>query len=178
MHVSVMQDDRFQTIGRIGDSGPVAWKDVAIVIPAPDRNGRIRLSFPADGWRIDWLAFSSEWRRIEPRIVPLTRVATRMGEAAEAQTSLARADTKYLVTSPSQAFVAEFDVGNADHDRTFLLASQGYYIEWIRREWLLTGADSTAFRPERRSLADAIQRWAVTQNTLEKRFYATRVPVR
>ena len=178
MHVSVTRNDAFETVGRIGDSGPVAWKDVAIVIPAPGPEGRVRLSFPADGWRIDWVAISPEWRTVEPRVVPLTRVTTRAGVEQDARESLNGADTRYLVTSPSQVFVAEFDAGTSESARTFLLASQGYYIEWIRREWLRTGNDSTAFRPEPSSLADAIQRWAVAQDTLEKRFYATRVPVR
>jgi len=178
MQVSVTKDGAFEHVGRVGDSGPVAWKDVTIVIPAPDPKGRVRLTFPADGWRIDWLAFSTDWREVEPRILPLTRVATSTGELKEAHENLSRADTRYLMTSPGQWFSAEFDVGVSSQARTVLLASQGYYIEWIRREWLLTGRETTAFQPGRASLVDAIQRWATVQDSLEKRFYATRVPVR
>lgn len=178
MRVSVQRQGEFEPVGRVGDSGPVAWKDIAIVIPAPDRGGRVRLAFPADGWRIDWLAVATDWRTVEPRIVPIKRVIATSGSAADALESLGRADTRYLMTLPGQAFHAEFDVGAASGARTFLLASQGYYIEWIRQEWLRTGRDSSSFRPERASLADAMRRWATAQDTLEQRFYATRVPVR
>jgi hypothetical protein len=71
-------------------------------------------------------------------------------------------------------------VGNAaaGSERTFFLASQGYYIEWVRRGWIASPRDTTPFQPGDPALLRAIQRWRQVQDTLERRFFATRVPVR
>jgi len=67
---------------------------------------------------------------------------------------------------------------SGDSARTFFLGSQGYYTEWVRNGWLRAPRANRTFTPSDTALADAIQRWRVTQDTLEARFMATRVPVR
>ena len=32
-------------------------------------------------------------------------------------------------------------------ERTFFLAAQGYYTEWIQRGWITSARDTTVFRP-------------------------------
>ena len=63
-------------------------------------------------------------------------------------------------------------------ERSFLLASQGYYVEWVRRGWIASGRDTTGFRPGDTALRTAIRRWRQAKDSLEQRFFATRVPVR
>jgi hypothetical protein len=63
-------------------------------------------------------------------------------------------------------------------ERSFLLVSQGYYIEWVRLGWIASNRDTTTFRPNDRALRNAILRWRQAQDSLELRFFATRVPVR
>jgi hypothetical protein len=175
----------FREIAHLKDTGPVAWKDVAIVVPVLERDSvRIRLSFPADNWRIDRVAVAARFRRATPVVHPLVTVldaADRPDTTARA--SLAGADGRYLETSAGQRFTAEFDVGSAPPppagvSRTFLLASQGFYTEWVRRSWLVAPRATRTFTPSDTALAEAIVRWRVTQDTLEARFMATRVPVR
>ena len=172
----------FREIAHLKDTGPVAWKDVAIVVPVLERDSvRIRLTFPADNWRIDRIAVATRFRRATPVEHPLAVVldaADRPDTTARA--SLAAADGRYLETSAGQRFTAEFDVESAPEgvSRTFLLASQGYYTEWVRRGWLVAPRATRTFTPSDTALAEAIVRWRVTQDTLEARFMATRVPVR
>ncbi len=183
MQVAVRDAAGFREIAHLKDTGPVAWKDVAIVVPVLERDSvRIRLSFPADNWRIDRVAVAARFRRAMPAGHPLTEVLDAAGRPdTTARASLAAADGRYLETSAGQRFTAAFEVGSAPPAavaRTFLLASQGYYTEWVRRGWLAAPRAAHTFVPSDSALAEAIARWRVTQDTLEARFMATRVPVR
>jgi hypothetical protein len=181
LRVLIPGDSGYRQAGRIRDTGPVAWKDVAVVLPPQAGDSmRLRLAFVADNWRIDQVALGT-MRRPEVRTIPLTEVLDRSGRPEPAaDSSLARPDGRYLQTSPTQSFTAVWQTGPepAGERRTFLLASQGYYIEWVRRGWIAAGRDTLPFVPGDAALVRALQRWRLTQDSLETRFYATRVPVR
>jgi hypothetical protein len=160
----------------------VAWKDVAVTVPVRGAGTvRVRTSFVADNWRIDQVAVTSRWSRPATRTVSLTRVMDATGAVdTTALAALAAADGHYLETTAGQRLTVEFAAGPAPSGmaRSFLLVSQGYYTEWIRRSWLARGVDTTAFRPGRPALAETLRRWQATQDSTERLFYATRVPVR
>ena len=59
--------------------------------------------------------------------------------------------------------------------RTFLLAAQGYYTEWIRGEWLRTATDSTAFDPKRVRMGELLAEWRREKPGMEASFFATKV---
>ena len=88
-------------------------------------------------------------------------------------------DEEYLRTSSSNHFTLDFSVGGGrGESRVFLLASQGYYTEWVRGEWIKTGTKETTFRPGDEALLEALTRWRSKQSELETAFYSTRIPVR
>ena len=183
LRISVWDGSRYREVSRISDTGPVAWKDVAAVVPVPQGDSvRLRLAFVADNWRIDRVALAGAVRRAPAREWDLARVIGADGtDDTNALASLRIADRRYLQTSPGQRFGAVFQPGAApagDSARTFFLVSQGYYIEWIRRAWLAAGVDSTPFVPSDAELVAALKRWRTDQPDLERRFAATRVPVR
>ena len=182
LRVDVWRGTSWDPVDRVKDTGPVAWKDVAVPLPrVAGRELRVRLRFPADNWRIDRVALASSIRRPELRVLQLAQVAALGGSAEpDAYASLRAPDSRYLETRPGQAFIAGWDAGQAAEgtERTFFLAAQGYYIEWIRRGWITSARDTTTFRPGDAALLRAIERWRQVQDTLERRFYATRVPVR
>ena len=183
LRISVWDGSRYREVSRISDTGPVAWKDVAAVVPVPQGDSvRLRLAFVADNWRIDRVALAGAVRRALARAWELARVIGADGtDDTNALASLRIADRRYLQTSPGQRFTAVFQPGSApagDSARTFFLVSQGYYIEWIRRAWIATGTDPTPFVSSDAQLLAALKRWRVDQEDLERRFAATRVPVR
>ena len=182
LRILVPDGTGFREVGRIRDTGPIAWKDVAIVIPRPGSDSvRIRLQFPLDNWRIDRVALTSVVRHPASRSLGITRVE---GEKAQVDTSaldaLRQADRRYLETRPGQHFTAVWEVGAAPSgsERTWFLASQGYYTEWIRGSWIAGGRDTTPFSPTDGSLVQAMHQWRLIQDSMETRFYASRIPVR
>jgi hypothetical protein len=180
--IEIWRDGTWTAVRRLKDTGPVAWKDVVVPLPrVPGDSVRIRLVFPADNWRIDRIALASRIRRPSVRALSIATV-TALGGAAEpaALASLSEPDGRYLETGPGQGYVAKWAVGpeSPGATRTFLLASQGYYTEWVRQTWITAARDTTTFHPSEASISRAIGRWRQAQDTLERRFFATRVPVR
>jgi len=185
MRVAVRDSAGYHDVGRIPDTGPIAWSEVAVVIPVPRGDSlRIRLSFVADDWRIDRIRVARRLRRPGVRTLALAQVLDRDGRAdASARASLGAADDRYLETHPGDRFSIGFATspGVADSARTYLLASQGYYIEWVRGQWVRAAAargQAQAFVPSNAALVEAVHRWRGEQADYERRFAATRIPVR
>lgn len=182
LRIMVPEGDGWRVVGRFGDAGPVAWKDVALIVPVSERPYQpVRVEFIADNWRIDRIAYANHWRRLEARSIPLTgAIAPGGAPVPEVVRLLEQPDTDYLRTSMGQRFTAVFEPGpgEAGSGRTFFLVSQGWYSEWIRRAWLERGQDRAVFSPDARSILDGLERWRMSQDTMERAFYATRVPVR
>jgi hypothetical protein len=169
-------------VTRLSDYGPIAWRDVAAIVPAPTGDSvHLRLAFVADQWRIDRIAIGDGVRRPRTRTVSLAAVTNAEGDLEpRAREDLLRADDRYLETTPPQRFTISFDVGRGPNDstRTFFIASQGYYTEWVRGSWLAGAHDLSTFTPGDAALDRVLRSWARQRDTLEKRFYRTRIPVR
>jgi hypothetical protein len=180
LRVLVLQAGRYVEVGRIPDVGPIAWKDVALLVPA--RSGapvQMRVEFPADSWRIEQIALGESARRVQPRAIPVARIRHADGSLDQrGRDAVMSNDEAYLVTEPGRRVFAEFDVPatRAGLEDTYLLASQGYYYEWIRPDWVRRGAQSP-FKPTDASLYRAMQQWRGQKQSLEQTFYATKIPV-
>lgn len=188
MRISVRDGAEYRPVGRIGDSGPIAFHDVALLVPVPAKSGddgasdsiHIRLSFIADDWRIDRIRVSTQYRRPTTRAIAATAITTHdPSQSGSALRDLRDADEGYVVTSPGQSFKIRFNVGKAPPAgaRTLLLASQGYYNEWVRGSWI-KAASGKEFKPSDDALMEAIRRWRTQQGVLEREFYSTRIAVR
>ncbi len=181
MRISVRENGRYVQVARIGDSGPIAFHDVAVLVPArsDDDSVRVRLSFVADDWRIDVVRVASGWRRPETHRVPTARVAMYdPSQNTAALSSIRDADDGYLITTPGQSFAVDFDAGDlASGARTFMLASQGYYTEWVRGSWIRNASGKT-FTPSDEAITEAIRSWRSKQSEMERHFYSTRISSR
>ena len=182
MRISVREGRNYRQVARIGDSGPIAYHEIAVLVPVSRRSGdsiHVRLSFVADDWRIDAIRAAAQWRRPNTRRVPVARVEMYdPAQDAGALRSLRDADEGYLITTPGQAFTINFDVGGVTTGtRTFMLASQGYYTEWVRGSWIKQ-ASGKPFTPSDAALVGAINTWHAKQREMERQFYSTRISAR
>lgn len=181
MRVEVWEDGGFRSAGRLSDTGPLAWEDVALIVPVPRSEDalRIRLSFVADQWRIDQVRIAASARRPSVAVVPLGDVLDRHGTPLpDARAAAASPDDRYLETRPGDVVQAVFEPGPSDRPRTFLLAAQGYYTEWLRPAWIRDGREADRFVASDAVLLRALDRWRAVKDDLEARFYESRVPTR
>jgi len=182
LHISVFRDGAYQEVARVADAGPIFWRDVAAVIPVQpgETSLRVRLSFLADHWRVDRIGVASAERGVEPRVIPISEVTGAGGRPDNAaRESLSAPDDRYLQTGPGDRFFAGFHVGPAPSGelRTFLLSSQGYYIEWIRGTWIQSASAKEPFVPSDQALLTGLRAWAAKRESFEERFVKDRVPV-
>src|SRR6266545_1242855 len=177
MNVAVSDGREYRVVAHLRDTGPIAWKDVAIVVPVVTPGSvRVRLTFPMDNWRIDRVAVADRVRRVSPTVIPLAEVDEGAAPNLTALASMRDADGRYLQTTPGQRFTAVFRPGSAPaaEARTYFLAAQGYYMEWVRPAWLRSPRADRAFVPSDTALAEALGRWRMAQDSLESQFAATR----
>jgi len=190
---------------RLSDVGPIAFRDVAIMLPRTERNAkrvRVRLRFVADQWRIDRAVIAGRIARPTQTTVHLTRVVVpnpARGGPAVADTAalhaLADADDRYLQTQPGQRMTLEFAAPSHassepdprarsrstpvnDSTISYLIAWQGWYREWIRGSWLADPTRTTPWVPGDSAVATALTRWRDKRDGLERAFYSSRIPVR
>lgn len=183
LRVQVRRGTEYEEVGRISDTGPIAWDEVAVRVPvARGRPTSVRLSFLTDAWRIDRVELARDVRRPETRALPVARLVRPDGEYDdELRSRVLRPDEAYLVTSAGSYFRIRFETGRLAEGaaRTFLLSSQGYYTEWVRPEWVrAAAADPRPFRPSDDLLLDLMDRWREVKEPMEARFHETRIPVR
>ena len=178
MTVSVWQDGEFRKVGRIGDQGPIAWSERALVLDAPRGDSlKVRLSFVADNWRIDQVALAIDAKRGKVRTIPVATAESLEGHRADIPGYLSRADETYLITRPGDSVQLVFDAGESEQSRTFFLASEGYYMEWMRAEWLAE-EHRRKFEPTTVALMRSLELYAQKRDTYRQQFESIKVPVR
>ncbi len=115
------------------EAGPLAAD--AKVIPLPAGGSRVRLRLVKGGWRLDYAALAT----LEAPVVPIrlapTRVLQRGREDADALDRLLR-PAAALVTLPGDERLLQFDLPTDGTAYELFLESRGYYLEWMRDEWV------------------------------------------
>ncbi len=182
LEISVQGPAGWERVTRLADTGPLAWNEVAIQLPVPEGDEfRVRLSFLADQWRIDFAGLAREIVFAEPTEASFVHVAPIDGAPdPELAAKMAQPDENYLVTTPSVALSLESAPLGAysDDERTFFLSSQGYYTEWIRPEWIRTANPPEEFRPSGKTVVRLMERWLEEKDEFQQSFFETRIPVR
>jgi hypothetical protein len=178
MTVSVWRDGKFHKVGRIGDQGPIAWSERALVLDGANGDSvRIRLSFVADNWRIDQVALAVDAGRAKVRTIPVSRAKTPQSDRPDIPEYLVRADETYLITRPGESVQLGFEVGESKQSRTFFLASEGYYMEWMRSQWLAE-EHRRKFEPTFDALIKSLVIYAEKRDTYREQFESIKVSVR
>ena len=178
MTVSVWHDGKFRKVGRIGDQGPIAWSERAFVLDAPRGDSlKVRLSFVADNWRIDQVGLAIDTQRGEVRTIPVATAKSLEAPRPDIPEYLAHPDKTYLITRPGDSVQLGFDVGESKQSRTFFLVSEGYYMEWMRAEWLAE-EHRRKFEPTSDALMQSLELYARKRDTYRQQFESIKVPVR
>ncbi len=196
MRVQVGTPAGWAEVAHLSDVGPIAWKEVAVPLPVHGPRVRVRLSFPSDAWFIDRVQIATGVRLPPVRVHPVA-VAERADGSRDPEVvgRLSVSDTLHHVTYPGERYRVAFRVGGEVLGETvdgeaegvasraaprsgFLLAMQGYYVEWVRGSWLRAGGGRGVFEPEDSAILEAMARWLEVMDPYERDFHASRIPVR
>jgi hypothetical protein len=167
----------WRRVGETRETGPIAT-DVRMIPLPPDvaRPVRVRLRLTRGHWRIDQIALARLGPRVEPlrlRPVRVTHGGTIDGEALACLLDSSRV----LVTTRGDEYAIDYRLPPEPGRYELFLEAQGYYLEWIRQEWLaeenLPRAAQMFFDP-----ASAMRRMAPeykrTEAAMESLFWSSR----
>lgn len=133
------------TVGTDFEVGPLATDVRVVPLPSPlplapsPGNGRgethVRLRLTRGNWRLDYLALADLDREVAP--VRLDPVAVMRGDRPDsAALRLLTDTTQALVTLPGDLFTLHYELPEHPERYELFLESRGYYLEWMREEWL------------------------------------------
>jgi hypothetical protein len=186
MELLVQQDGQYIRSGKIFDTGPIAWKLVAVQLPLKTHEDtlKIRLQFLPDNWVIDWVGFDFSGTPA-PDLKKAACVDAKGNMNSSANNiidAIREDDDNYFVTYPGEFADLSFQVPNQDSlkhsERTFFVHSKGYYVEWVRPEWVRIRPNVPGFDI---SQSDEMARlssqlWLSKKNRFEDQFYRNRIP--
>jgi len=126
----------WQRVGEIFETGPIATDVHLVLLPSslPSSGGpvQIRLKMARGNWRIDWVALANLGARTEPSYL---RAQTILGET-DAGRKVAVLPGQTIVTLPGDRYDLTFELPEHPDQYELFLSSRGYYLEWIRQQWL------------------------------------------
>jgi hypothetical protein len=136
--IDIQVDDgsgQFVDAGRMCEYGPIAIDTHVVPLDESLRHARkVRLVMTQGNWRIDRVALARLDRATTPVMIRPVRVQ-RAGEDDASALAALLDSTRVLTTLPGDSYTLRYVIpGGGDYD--LFLDSQGYYLEWIRQNWL------------------------------------------
>jgi hypothetical protein len=127
----------WRTVGSYGEAGPIASDTKVVPLPGAATGAplEVRLRMAKGSWRLDWVALAELGDAVVPTRVLPSRVDRHGRRDAAALAQLSAAD-RHLVAMPGDDFRLSFELPAPAESLELFLESQGYYYEWMRREWL------------------------------------------
>jgi hypothetical protein len=154
---------RWQSLGNVIETGPLG-SDVRLVpIPQQGDSIRIQLRMAKGAWRIDYVALAGLGDAVTPiKIIPETVYVS--GQPNREALAMLLDSSRALTTFPGDEYVLRYRLPAAYSRHELFLESRGYYLEWMRDEWIaeenLPRAAALFFDPARtlRELAPEYKR--------------------
>lgn len=124
----------WRTVDEVYETGPIATDVHLLLLPEGAPAERIRLRLARGNWRVDHVAVATLTGRAQPiRIRPHAIRGTLGAEFAGRRTP---ATAFPIVTQPGDAYRLVYRLPGDRGPLELFLDSRGYYLEWMRKEWV------------------------------------------
>ncbi len=136
LRVQVLTERGWQDVGSASEIGPIAREVQLLQLPDDVADGplQVRLNGTRGYWKIDQVALATVTRAVTPVALDVQQVTRDGVPDPEALALLRTADGERLRTLPGDALRLAFVLPPGPSE--LFLESRGYYIEWLRQEWL------------------------------------------
>lgn len=136
--VEVLAASGWVRAGAFDEVGPIAHETQIVPLPAslPPGEVRVRLRLTRGNWKLDRLALAE---RIGPPVTPVVippSEVRRLGVPDPESLARLRGEGDRLVSLPGDAWTLDFPMPSSLHDPELFLESRGYYLEWMREDWM------------------------------------------
>jgi len=127
----------WDSVATIRETGPLAADLRLVPLPLPDDGDsvRVRLRMARGAWRLDQVGLVAREREARPlRIRPAEALSAGSPDTAALAELVDEART--LVTFPGDAYTLVYRLPRDAAGYELFLESRGYYLEWMRQEWI------------------------------------------
>ena len=125
----------WRTVGEIGEPGPLALNVHLLPLPPGCDASRVRLRLTKGHWRLDWVALASLGEAREAvRLSP--SAALRDGFDDPETLDILWDPTRVLAALPGDEVSLVYELPPGGGDWELFLEARGWYLEWMRQEWL------------------------------------------
>ncbi len=169
IEVMVPDGAGWRVAGETNENGPLA-SDVKVVPLPAMRHGdtRVRLRLAKGHWRIDYIAMTKLEGPVQPLPLEPLSVTGRDGKVAQGVD---------IVTLPGDELTFSYRLPAHPENYELFLDTRGYYLEWMRDEWLPDEDPVKAARlildPEQ-ALRDLAPVYKRREPSMEKAFWNSR----
>jgi hypothetical protein len=132
VEVQFLDGATWRTAGSFDETGPIATDVQLVPLPPGVSPERLRLRLTQGHWRIDFVALARLGDRVEPIVLQPSDVESPVADASDRL----RSPGDVLVSLPGDRHVLEFELPEAAGELELFIRSRGYYLEWMRKEWL------------------------------------------
>jgi hypothetical protein len=124
----------WQTVGELDETGPIASDVQLLRLPAGTDARQLRLRLTRGHWRLGMLALA----RVDgaARVTRLAPVDLRTRGRANPAALRGLRGAQPLITLPGDEHELVYQLPGDPEGFELLLSSRGYYLEWMRQEWL------------------------------------------
>lgn len=179
IEVYLNNNNSWQKIGETGEYGPIA-SDIKI-IPfdgvAKTAPLRVRLRMTKGFWRIDYLSLADIIGTVVPiRISPSESYPEKDRKGSDI-VALLNNDDSLLVTIPGDKYFLHYNLPQDTDDYDLFLESQGYYIEWMRKEWMKEENPAMVYRMffnTRQYFKDIAPQFKEIESEMEESFWSSK----
>jgi hypothetical protein len=137
VEVSIQDGDgRWGLVEEFSETGPLATDTKIVPLPeVEDAPMKIRLRFSKGHIRLDYAALAVLGEKMKPSRLRPSAVHAETALDSDA-TECMLDSAKVLVTYPGDSYTLTYRLPGDFERYELFLESRGYYIEWIRKEWL------------------------------------------
>lgn len=132
----VLKDNKWEKAGVVDEQGPIASDSHLLLLPKHGEDlMKVKLVMTKGLWRINQVQLGNVMGEIKPvEVTPV--LVTRGGLPDELALEQLNDDSTYLVTYPGDEYEVTYDLSTFSQSSSLFIDSRGYYIEWMREEWL------------------------------------------
>jgi hypothetical protein len=133
------KSSQWQKIQTLSEAGPIARNLQIVPLPGSfdgQHTLNIRLQMSKGLWRLDYCGVAG----VIKTVVPYSLSVQDIDKNGERENTLLKNiqsdDQQYLLSLPGDRYKLHFVLPGENQDYELFLYSGGYYLEWIRKEWL------------------------------------------
>jgi len=131
-----LPEGAWQSVGGIDEHGPLAVDmHMTPLGRFSDTTLSVQLRMTKGAWRLDYVALAElSGPLLSVRLHP--RSVFKEGEEDKEARAILLDTTQTLVTLPGDSYDLQYTLPGAEGEYELFLESRGYYLEWIRKEWI------------------------------------------